>query len=88
LPTALHETGKAVQQRIARDHQHRKGRLGPTRGCKTRCGARVLCAGQAFLRNLRGGSYDLVPRSAAALGWSASPVCQIGDTLTAELAGR
>ena len=87
LPTALHETGKAVQQRIEREHQHRKGRLGSTRGFKTRCGARILCAGQAFLRNLRGGFYDLVPRSAAAPGWSASPVCQIGDTLTAVLLG-
>ncbi len=88
VPTALHETGKAVQQRIERDHQHRKGRLGPTRGFKTLGGARVLCAGHAFLRNLRGGFYDLVPRSAAAPGWSASPVCQIWETLTAELAAR
>ena len=55
LPSVLQETGMAVQQRIARDHQHRKGRLRPTRGCKTLSGARVLCRGHAFLRNLRGG---------------------------------
>ena len=59
LPSALHETGKAVQQRIERDHQHLKGRLRPTRGFKTLAGARVLCRGHAFLRNLRGGCYDL-----------------------------
>jgi IS6 family transposase len=61
LPEALHETGKMLQQRIERDHQHLKGRLGPTRGFKTLSGARVLCAGHALLRNLRGGFYDLEP---------------------------
>jgi len=35
LPGVLHETGRVVQQRIAHDHQHRTGRLRPTRGCKT-----------------------------------------------------
>lgn len=65
LPAALHEMGKAVQQRIERDHQHRKGRLYPTRGFKTLVEARVLCAEQAFLRNLRGGFYDLARRTTA-----------------------
>jgi len=55
LPGVLHETGKAIQQRIERDHQHLQGRLRPTRGFKTLAGARVLCRGHAFLRNLRGG---------------------------------
>jgi len=59
LPPVAHETGKAVQQRIERDHQHLKGRLRPTRGFKTLAGARVLCRGHAFLRNLRGGLHDL-----------------------------
>ena len=88
LPGALHETGKAVQQRIERDHQHLKGRLSITRGFKTLSGARVLCAGHAFLRNLRGGFYDLQQRAVAAQTWSASPVCRIWDVLTAELAAR
>ncbi len=87
IPGALHETGKAVQQRIERDHQHLKGRLYPTRGFKTLAGARVLCAGHAFLRNLRGGFYDLTQRTAAQT-WSASPVCRIWDVLTAELSAR
>jgi IS6 family transposase len=55
LPVA-HETGKAVQQRIERDHQHLKGRLRPLRGFKTLAGARVLCRAHAFIRNLRGAS--------------------------------
>src|SRR3954447_7925523 len=59
LPPVAHETGKAAQQRIERDHQHLKGRLRPTRGFKTLAGARVLCRGHAFLRNLRDGFYDL-----------------------------
>ena len=59
LPSVAHETGKRVQQRIERDHQHLKGRLRPLRGFKTLAGARVPCRGHAFLRNLRGGCYDL-----------------------------
>jgi transposase, IS6 family len=88
LPAALHETGKAIQQRIERDHQHLKGRLRPLRGFKTLSGAHVLCAGHAFLRNLRGGFYDLAQRLAAAPARSASPVCQTWDMLTAELSAR
>ena len=88
LPAAMHETGKRVQQRIERDHQHLKGRLAGTRGFKTLSGARVLCAGHAFLRNLQRGFYDLVQRAAAAQAWSASPVCRLWDALTAELSAR
>ncbi len=80
LPGVLHETGKAVQQRIERDHQHLKGRLHPVRGFKTLAGARVLCRGHAFLRTLRGGGYDLerliggvplLPAPAAVQAWAA-----------------
>jgi len=87
LPGVLHETGKAVQQRIERDHQHLKGRLRPFRGFKTLVGARVLCAGHAFLRNLRGGYYDLGRR----IGTVASPqppVVQEWAVLTGSLTGR
>ena len=59
LPAALHETGKRTQQRIGRGHQHLKGHLAAALGFKTLGRARVLCAGQAFLRNLRGGFHDL-----------------------------
>ena len=73
LPGVLHETGKAVQQRIERDHQHLKGRLRPTRGCKTLAGARVLCRAHAFLRNLRGGFYDL----GRAIGTATTPLLPV-----------
>lgn len=40
LPGGEHETGKSVQQRIERDHQHLKGRVRGMRGFKTLVGAR------------------------------------------------
>lgn len=61
LPAAMHETGEAIQQRIERDHRHRKGRLGVPRGCKALTGARVLCRAHAFLRNLRGRCCEFGP---------------------------
>jgi len=92
LPGVLHETGKMLQQRIERDHQHRKGRIGGMRGFKSLAGARVLCRAHAFLRNLRNGWYDLgatlaamplrgVPSTVAA--WdalTATPGQGLGDT--------
>jgi transposase-like protein len=59
LPEAEHVTGKMVQQGIERDHQHVKGRTRPMRGFKTARGARIVCGGHGFLRNLRSGFYDL-----------------------------
>ena len=85
LPDALHETGKAPQQRLERDHQHLKGRVRGMRGFKTLAGARVVCRAHAFLRNLRQGFYDL--------GWTleATPLPVVPamvsawDALTADL---
>jgi hypothetical protein len=59
LPEAEHLMGKLIQQGIERDHQHLKGRTRPMRGFKTARGARVVCRGHGFLRNLRAGFYDL-----------------------------
>ena len=59
LPEVEHLTGKAVQQRIERDHQHLKGRLRVFRGCKTTRGAQRFCQAHGFLRNLRQGFYRL-----------------------------
>src|SRR4051794_13615953 len=59
LPEVEHITGKAVQQRIERDHQHLKGRLKVFRGCKTAGGAQRFCQAHGFLRNLRNGFYRL-----------------------------
>ncbi len=88
LPGAAHETGKQVQQPIERDHQHLKGRLRGTRGFKTLAGARVLCRGHAFLRNVRGGCYDL-GRLVDATAASRLPlVLRAWDALTADLRGH
>jgi IS6 family transposase len=88
LPPVLHETGKRVQQRIERDHQHLKGRLRPTRGFKTLAGARVLCRGHAFLRNLRGGFYDFEQLVVTAAVMPQPLVVQAWAALTGTLLGR
>jgi transposase-like protein len=88
LPPVAHETGKAVQQRIERDHQHLKGRLRPMRGFKTLAGARVLCRGHAFLRNLRGGFYDLGQLVDATVLAPQPPVVRAWAALTGTLLGR
>ena len=88
LPPVLHEAGKRVQQRIERDHQHLKGRLRPLRGFKTLAGARVLCRGHAFLRNLRGGFYDLRRPVDATILAPQTPIVQAWATLTGALLGR
>jgi transposase, IS6 family len=59
LPDVEHLTGKAVQQRIERDHQHLKGRLKVFRGCQTTQGAQRFCQAHGFVRNLRQGFYQL-----------------------------
>jgi len=88
LSGAAHATGKRIQQRIERDHQHLKGRLRGTRGFKTLAGASVLCRAHAFLRNLHGNFYDL-ERLADATAASRLPlVLQAWDTLTADLLGH
>jgi hypothetical protein len=58
------------------------------RGFQTLAGARVLCRGHAFLRNLRGGFYDLGRRSDAETLAPQPPVVQAWATLTGQLLGR
>jgi hypothetical protein len=88
LPGTLHEAGKTVQQRIERDHQHLKGRLRPLRGFKTLAGARVLCRGHAFLRNLRAGFYDLGRLADVTVPAPLPRVVRAWATLTGALLGR
>ena len=85
LPGADHETGKLVQQRIERDHGHLKGRLRPTRGFKTVSGARTLCAGHGFMRNLAGGFSRLGCIAGDASLPRAPLPARAWDELTAEL---
>jgi hypothetical protein len=58
------------------------------RGFKTIAGAQVLCQGPAFLRNLRGGFYDLGRGVAALVPVPQPPVVQAWAALTAALLGR
>ena len=88
LPPVAHETGKLIQQRIERDHQHLKGRLHPMRGFKTLAGARVVCRAHAFLRNLRAGFYDLEHRVDAVAILPQPPVVRAWAALTGTLLGR
>jgi transposase-like protein len=88
LPPVAHETGKRIQQRIERDHQHLKGRLRPMRGFKTLAGARVLCRAHAFLRNLRGHFYDIEWRAGVASPSPVPPAVRAWDALTATLLAR
>ena len=85
LPGVLHEVGKAVQQRIERDHQHLKGRVHSMRGFKTLVGARVLCRAHAFVRNLRGHVYDLGQSLDSESATSLPPLLRAWDALTAAL---
>lgn len=88
LPEAVHETGKQVQQRIERDHQHLKGRVRGMRGFKTLAGASVLCRAHAFLRNLRSGHYDIEGRFGPANTHRVPAAMQAWDALTTELLAR
>jgi IS6 family transposase len=85
LPDVLHETGKRPQQRIERDHQHLKGRVRGMRGFKTIAGARVLCRAHAFLRNLRGGFYDLEGALVAPALRGGPAMVSVWEALTADL---
>jgi transposase-like protein len=88
LPPVAHEVGKRVQQRVERDHQHLQGRLSATRGFKTLAGVAVLCRAHAFLRNLRGGFYDLGRRGDAVALSPQPPVVRAWAALTGTLLGR
>ena len=58
------------------------------RGFKTLAGARVLCWGHAFVRNLRRGFYDLRPQVGAADRAPLPPLPQAWATLTSMLLER
>jgi transposase, IS6 family len=88
LPTVAHETGKPVQQRLERDHQHLKGRVRAMRGFTTLTGAGVFCRAHAFVRNLRLGFYDLGDVVSAAASSPVPLAMRAWDTLTADLLGR
>jgi IS6 family transposase len=85
LPEVEHITGKAVQQRIERDHQHLKGRLKVFRGCKTAGGAQRFCRAHGFVRNLCQGFYRLGAVSREANETLRPPLARAWEELTAQL---
>ncbi len=59
LPAAWHRTDRYANNRIEADHGRLEARLGPMRGLKQDCSARVVIAGQAFVHNIGRGHYEL-----------------------------
>jgi IS6 family transposase len=59
LPSACHIVEQYANNPIESDHGRLKSRLRPMRGLKRLRTARVICAGHAFVQNLRRGHYEL-----------------------------
>ena len=59
LPLACHIMEKYANNAIEADHGRLKPRLRPMRGLQRLRSARVICAGHAFVHNLRRGRYEL-----------------------------
>jgi transposase-like protein len=59
LPGAWHRTDRYANNHIEADHGRLKARLGPMRGLKQDCSARVIIAGHALVQNVRRGHYEL-----------------------------
>ncbi len=58
-PTARHVTEQYENNAIETDHGRLKARLRPMRGLKRLASARSICAGHAFVQNLRRGRYAI-----------------------------
>ena len=56
---ACHVTEQYANNPIEADHGRLKSRLRPMRGLKKLHCARVICAGHAFIQNIRRGHYEL-----------------------------
>ena len=82
LPEIEQSTGKMIQQRIVRDHQHLKGRCRSMRGFQTVTCAQVVCEGHGFMRNLRDGFYRLGLPSADPRVQQAPRLAQAWDEVT------
>ena len=59
LPSACHVTEQYAYNAVEANHGRLKSRLRPMRGLKRLRSARVICAGHAFVQNLRRGNYEL-----------------------------
>ena len=59
VPDVCHVTERYANNAIEVDHGRLKSRLRPMRGLKQLRCARVICAGHAFIQNIRRGHYEL-----------------------------
>jgi transposase-like protein len=59
LPAAWHRTDRYANNAVECDHGRLKARLRPMRAFKQDRSARVICAGHAFVQNVRRGHYEL-----------------------------
>jgi transposase, IS6 family len=59
LPAACHVVEQYANNPVEADHGRLKARLRPMRGLKRLRSTRVICAGHAFIQNLRRGHYEL-----------------------------
>jgi IS6 family transposase len=59
LPSACHVMEQYANNPVEADHGRLKTRLWPMRGLKRLRSTRVICAGHAFVQNLRRGHYEL-----------------------------
>jgi transposase, IS6 family len=67
LPAARHRTGRYANNRIEADHGRLKARLGPMRGLKQDCRARVVIGGAGLRPERRAGARRAGGRGAGAL---------------------
>ena len=59
LPVVWRRTGRSANSRVECDHGRLESRLRPMRGRKRDHSARVVISGYGFVRNVRGGHYEL-----------------------------
>jgi IS6 family transposase len=59
LPATFHITEQYANNAVEADHGRLKSRLRPMRGLQRLRSVRVICAGHAFVQNLRRGHYEL-----------------------------
>ena len=78
LPWAEHRCSKYLNNRLERDHQFLKGRVGPMRCFEMAATASMFCRGHALIRNLGRGftrlAAEAAPRLRLATAWTALAV--------------
>jgi transposase, IS6 family len=74
VSAACHLTEQYGNNVIESDHGRLKARLRPMRGLKRLRSARVICAGHAFVQNVRRGHYEL--------GWDSDPKNRLTTAFT------